>query len=248
MDATPERALRAVQIIKATRAASEVVRHNPLAPAETTLNCDSVVSVDVESLDSSCEVMPDEGYIVTLEGCEMDNGETFDAELVVSTPDIESGDIAAANSVVDPTRVLAVAPMWMASAQIITDTGTKITTCGTLDRNVFQSHEDYRLTIESTDGAFARYAVASTGRMGNGQVIGRTDRIQLEASHPAEEVVDLSVRTRTEQVGTIASGGVAELVQDGGENLYFRPRLTQQERVLWSPHRSIRRALDISEL
>ena len=44
--------------------------------------------------------MPDEGYIVTLEGCEMDNGETFDAELVVSTPDIESGDIAAANSVV----------------------------------------------------------------------------------------------------------------------------------------------------
>ena len=115
LDATPERALRAVQIIKATRAASEVVRHNPLAPAETTLNCDSVVSVDVESLDSSCEVMPDEGYIVTLEGCEMDNGETFDAELVVSTPDIESGDIAAANSVVDPTRVLAVAPMWMAN-------------------------------------------------------------------------------------------------------------------------------------
>ena len=86
--------------------------------------------------------------------------------------------------------------------------------------------------------------------MGNGQVIGRTDRIQLlEASHPAEEVVDLSVRTRTEQVGTLLpGGGVAELVQDGGERLYFRPRLTQQERVLWSPHRSIRRALDISEL
>lgn len=247
---SPVLALRAVQLVKATRLTSEVVRNSPLSPTEVALDCESVQASDIEELNSDCDVMPDTGYIVSLQGCELDNGETFDAELLISTPDIASGDVLGANGAVDPTKVLAVAPVWMVNTQIQTEIGTELSTCGIVDRQPIRTHEEYVMSVKSNGQMTATFEVFSEGTIGNGGMIGRRDTItRLDSSNPSQDVGRLLVQSRAEESRfSMPSRGVVELSESGGQRVHFLPRLTPTDRVMWVPNRAEVQALDVSEL
>lgn len=246
---SPVLALRAVQLVKATRLTSEVVRNNPLSPTEVALDCESVHASDIEELNSDCDVMPDTGYIVSLQGCELESGEIFDAEVLVSTPDIASGDLAVTNGAVDPTMVLAVAPVWMVNTQIQTEKGTELSTCGTVDRQPIRTHEEYVMSVKTNGQSTATFEVLSEGTIGNGGMVGRRDSItRLDSSNPSQEVGRLLVQSRAEQSrSAMPSRGLVELTESGGQRVHFLPRLTQTDRVMWVPNRSEVQALDVSE-
>jgi hypothetical protein len=247
---SPALALRAVQLVKATRVTSAVVRNNPLSPTEAAIDCVSVQASDIEELNSDCDVMPDTGYIVSLQGCELENGETFDAELLISTPDVESGDVNGANGGVDPTLVLAVAPVWMVNTQIQMANGTELSTCGIVDRQPIQTHEEYVMSVETHGQTTATFEVISEGTLGNEGMVGRRDTItRLDTSNPSQEVGRLLVQSRSEYSRyAMPSRGVVELTESGGQRVHFFPRLTQTDRVMWIPHRSEMQALNVSEL
>jgi len=242
-----EYAHRAIRTIQSVRAVSQVLRNNPLTPSNESPNCASVTSYELEELESDCDVMPESGYVVSLTDCEMAGGERFNAELLISTPDIASGDLANVNGAVDPIRVLQVAPDWMVQTEIVTENGITVSSCGYAHRGVLKNGASYTLDIDGQDGSYVSFNVETTSQNRTSQMSGRRDLIELrEASHPDREIQRMTVRSNGDsEASLLPSRGVVRFEGQGAERILFRPIATENNRFVWSPNRRVRQQLDV---
>lgn len=227
---------RAGYLVKTTQVIARVTQNNSLiGNPQSQLNCDEDISISLETLDSECENMPEEGYIATLTNCDMGNGDTFDAELIVSAHGLADSPLFMLGNEISPQIVLTGLPAYFTEIRVETDSGTNIQACGSVSRKIFRQNANYIVTIDTPEGSWATYELRS--QTSNHLESYSREHAQLnliDTSNLGAEIEAMEISSRrSSSAALLPQRGMARISGPESGRLFFRDNLSQNNSVIY---------------
>jgi hypothetical protein len=242
---------RAGHLIKAHRAVSLMTGQavvNPFSdPGEldqSLPNCVFERSVEIQAITSSCDTLGDFGYVIELDGCELENGNRFEGTITVTTPALDGYDPQNTDELDAIEQAVMQARSWQVDLQLTGAEGTDISACGEVHNGVFRGGHEFEMTVSNpyyaSDEAAeqpARYYVDTVQRGRNARKGQRSRLILLDSARPDLEINEMEVWSSPNHSGSLLPNfGRARVHSLNGQSLFFSRRLSEEDTATTRPN------------
>ena len=197
-------------------------------------NCAIVHNPNPTYLQSSCNNLPDHGYLIQISECHMGNGDSFSGRVFVSHPIFEDVDILSMEEI---NEVLLDnnndSYNWEFGTSLTTGEGKRLEACGSIDGDRNSQDNEFEILVTQPDAAPFNFAIEESMIRSEATNIYH-GALQALAGVESERIVQATYVTHQKDGLELvpARGQVNFETAVGSESIRYRRQLSTENRVL----------------